>query len=295
MVDAMADDKEQRRLAGGDPLKFVRSIDSLPTLPSVVARVGELVGSPTASAADINNIIRTDIALAARILKLVNSSFYGFPRKISSITHAVVILGFNTVRNVALSAFVLDAFSGRDLPFGYREFWIHCLGTGVAANSLAKRRGIALAEDAFMGGLLHDVGKIVFHAYAGSEYAKVFDRAKERDCLLIDAEQEVLGMTHAEVGALLLDSWHIPDHLVEIVKFHHEPESVTSAPDLAAAVHLGDIFTRALLVGNPGDDRIPRASREAWNRLGFELGEVEGLCRGVAEEMRKVDAFVELL
>jgi HD-like signal output (HDOD) protein len=102
-------------------------------------------------------------------------------------------------------------------------------------------------------------------------------------------------MTHAEVGALLLDAWHIPDHLVEIVKLHHEPESVTSAPDLAAAVHMGDILTRALLVGNPGDDRIPRASPEAWARLGLELGEVDGLCRSVAEEMRNVDAFVELL
>ena len=291
----MADDGEKARLFDGDPKKFVRSIDSLPTLPSVVAKVGELVGSPTASAADINNVIRTDIALSTRILKLVNSSFYGFPRKISSITHAVVILGFNTVRNVALSAFVLDAFAGRDLPFGYREYWIHCLGCGVAASCLAKRRGLAQAEDAFMGGLLHDVGKVVLHVYARPDYAEVFRRVKEHDCLIVDAEREVLGMTHAEVGSLLLDAWHIPHHLVEVVKCHHEPDGATSEPGLAAAVHLGDILTRALLVGNPGDNRIPRASHEAWGRLGFALGDIDGICRNIAGELRKVDAFVELL
>ena len=291
----MADKKERRRLSGGDPQKFIRSIDSLPTLPSVVAKVGELVGNPGTSAADINNVIRTDIALSARVLKLVNSSFYGFPRKISSITHAVVILGFNTVRNVALSAFVLDAFVARDLPFGYREFWIHCLGTGVAASALAKRRGLAQAEDAFMAGLLHDVGKIVLHVYARPEYAGVFRRVKERDCLILEAERDVLGMTHAEVGGLLLDAWHIPEHLVETVKLHHEPDGASAGPDLTAAVHLGDILTRALLVGNPGDKRIPRASQEAWDTLGFALGEVDGICREIAQEMQSVDAFVELL
>jgi HD-like signal output (HDOD) protein len=290
-----AGETDRARLAGGDPKRFIRSIDTLPTLPSVVAKIGELVENPAASAADINKVIRQDIALSARILKLVNSSFYGFPRRIGSVTHAVVILGFNTVRNVALSAFVVDAFAGRDLPFGYREFWIHSLGVGVAATALAERRALARAEDAFLGGLLHDVGKIVLHSYARAEYAAVLRRVDERDCLLVDAERELLGMTHADVGSLLLDAWHIPSHLVEVVKLHHEPEKATADPELAAVVHLADILTRALLVGDGGDGRVPRASHEAWRRLGLELGEMGGICRRIAGEMRKVDAFVELL
>ena len=108
----MGESTKRIRLGESDLKRFIRRIDSLPTLPSVIARVNELVESPTASAADINNAIRRDLALSARMLRLENSSFYGFPRKISSITHAVVILGFHTVRNVVLSAFVLDAFSG---------------------------------------------------------------------------------------------------------------------------------------------------------------------------------------
>ena len=291
----MADTPKRSLLSDGDARKFIRSIDNLPTLPSVVARVSEIIDSPNASAADINKVIRQDIALSARILKLVNSSFYGFPRRISSITHAVVILGFNTVRNVALSAFVLDAFGGKDLPFGHREFWIHSLGVGVAANALAKSRGIDEAEDGFIAGLLHDVGKIVLHQFARDEFADCLAKVKDKDCLLVEAEQEVLGLTHAEVGSMLLDAWHLPTRIVEAVSYHHAPENAAQAKDLSAVVHMADIFTRALLVGNGGDSGIPMASHQAWSTLKLELGQVSGLFTEIARDIRKVDAFAELL
>jgi putative nucleotidyltransferase with HDIG domain len=284
-----------KKLTDGDARKFVRAIDNLPTLPSVVARVSEIIDSPNASAADINKVIRQDVALSARILKLVNSSFYGFPRRISSITHAVVILGFNTVRNVALSAFVLDAFGAKDLPFGHREFWIHSLGVGVAANALARNRGVSEAEDAFIAGLLHDVGKIVLHQFAREQFAAALREVKERDCLLFDAEVEVIGMTHAEVGSMLLDAWHLPPRLVETIAYHHDPDKAPQASDLASVIHLADIFTRALLVGNGGDARIPTASRQAWSRLKLELGQVGELFGEIARDIRKVDAFAELI
>ncbi len=291
----MGESTKRIRLGEGDLKKFIRRIDSLPTLPSVVARVNEIVESPTASAADINNAIRRDVALSARMLKLVNSSFYGFPRRISSITHAVVILGLNTVRNVVLSAFVLDAFSGKGLPFGHREFWIHSLGVGAAANALARKQGLAEVEDAFVAGLLHDVGKIVLHQYARVDFHDALRMVAERDCLLYDAECEVMATSHAEVGSLLLDTWHLPSHLVEAVAVHHTPDVATQSPGLAAVVHIADILTRALLVGNGGDARIPRASHAAWTKIGVSVGEVGDLVREIAGEVRKVDAFVELI
>ncbi len=286
---------KKARLAGGDLGKFIRSIDNLPTLPSVVARVNELVENPSSSAADINQAIRQDLALSARILKLVNSSFYGFPRRISSIAHAVVILGFNTVRNVVLSAFVLDSFASRDLPFGHKTFWIHSLGVGVTASILASRRGISEGEDAFIAGLLHDVGKVVLHQYARADFAEVLKVAGEKDCLMYEAEQEVLGTTHAEVGAMLLEAWHLPERLVKAVGLHHAPADADEHRDLVAAVHLADILTRSLLVGNGGDSRIPVASPDAWSRAGVSLDGVEDLFHEIAREIRKVDAFVAML
>jgi putative nucleotidyltransferase with HDIG domain len=283
------------KLAEGDARRFVRGIDNLPTLPSVVARVSEIIDSPNASAADINKVIRQDIALSARILRLVNSSFYGFPRRISSITHAVVILGFNTVRNVALSAFVLDAFNAKDLPFGHREFWIHSLGVGVSANAMARLRGSADAEDAFIAGLLHDVGKIVLHQHARTQFAAALMEVKEKDCLLVDAERDVLGLTHAQVGSMLLDAWHLPPRIVEAVERHHAPETSTEARELTAIVHVADILTRALLVGNGGDRRVPLVSHQAWSTLKLDLTQVSGLLKDIARDIRKVDAFAELL
>lgn len=288
-------DERTGKLARGDARRFVKSIDNLPTLPGVVAKVTRLVEDPKASAADINNAIRQDIALSARILRLVNSSFYGFPRKIGSITHAVVILGFNTVRNVVLSAFVLDTFEAKDLPFGYRDFWIHSLGAAVASEHLARRRGMKDFDDAFMAGLLHDIGKVVLHQYARDDFAEVLDVVKQKDCLIMEAEREVLGMTHAEVGEMLLDEWHLPVKLVKSVARHHDPAGADEARDLASIVHVADIFVRALLVGNGGDARIPRASQEAWGSLGVELSRVEAVARDLAREMRRVDVFMELV
>jgi HD-like signal output (HDOD) protein len=132
-----------------------------------------MVGDPSVSAGDINDVISKDVALSARILKLVNSAFYGFPRRIASVTHAIVILGFNALRNVTLSASVFDLLDSRDLPFGHREFWIHSIGVAVAANVIARERKLPDVEDAFMCGLLHDVGKIVLHQYARGEFGRV--------------------------------------------------------------------------------------------------------------------------
>jgi len=291
----MDENAKRSRLAGHDLDELIRRVDNLPTLPSVVAKVNELVESPGSSAADINHAIRQDLVLSARILRLVNSPFYGFHRRIKSVAHAVVILGFSTVRNVVLSTFVLDSFAARDLPFGHREFWIHSLGTGAAAATLARRMGLAEAEDAFVAGLLHDVGKVVLHQYARDDFAVVARAAAERDCLLYDAELDMLGTSHAEIGGRLLDAWQLPEDLVEAVRSHHVPGEAGGYRDLVAVVHVADILARALLVGNGGDARIPRVNAEAWSRAGAPPEGIEAVLREIADELRKAKAFMDML
>jgi putative nucleotidyltransferase with HDIG domain len=275
---------------------LVGSIDALPTLPSVVARVNDLVEDPSASAGDINEVIAHDMALSSKILKLVNSAFYGFPRRISSITHAVVILGFQTVRNIALSAFVLDAFDSTDLPFGYRDFWIHSVGAGVAANVVGTRQGLPVGDDAFMCGLLHDIGKLVLHQYMREDFRKVMDMVQQEDLTIIDAEGKVLQADHAEVGALLMEHWQLPEKMVAVLRYHHHPDQAPEpCQKLVATVHLADILARSLLIGSGGDQKIPDASEAAWHLMGLTEADLPELMQGITEDMAKTEAFIDLI
>lgn len=278
-----------------DPQDLIKDVDTLPTLPGVVARINELVEDPRASAADIHDVIANDVSLSGRILKLVNSSFYGFPRKIASVTHAVVILGFNTVRTLTLSAFVFDAFKAQDLPFGFREFWIHSVGTAVAAGSLSKRLGNQDTEQAFLCGLLHDIGKIVLYQFATEEYKEVLDRVQEKDILIYDAEVEVLGVSHSEVGSLLLDRWKLPAEMIEVVRKHHTPAESNGQQQQTAVVHLADILVRAIMLGNAGDRRIPAIDPVAWQALSLSRQDMPLLLRGLHEDMHKVQAFISII
>jgi putative nucleotidyltransferase with HDIG domain len=275
---------------------IVGSIDALPSLPSVVSRVNELVDDPSASAGDINDVISHDMALSSKILKLVNSAFYGFPRRISSMTHAVVILGFQTVRNIALSAFVLEAFDGDDLPFGYRSFWIHSVGVGVAANSLSSRLGLPVGDDAFMCGLLHDVGKLVAHQYLKDTFRSVLDRVESEKIPFMEAEKGILPASHAEIGALLMEQWQLPEKMVQILRHHHCP---AQAPEplvkMASAVHAADILARALLIGSGGDQRTPVMSEIAWAELQLSEEVLPEVLGEISNDMGKVEAFVELV
>ena len=283
-------------MAGNRFEEIVGSVDALPTLPTVVAKVNELVDDTSVSAGDINEVISHDIALSSKILKLVNSAYYGFPRRISSITHAVVILGFQTIRNIAVSAFVLDAFEGGGTLFGHRGFWIHSVGVGVAANVVGQRQRLPASEEAFMCGLLHDVGKLVLNQFARKDFARVLELARAEDITVLEAEGRVLGTSHAEVGAMLLERWKLPQRMVAAIGGHHRPESAPEeARVLTAAIHVGDIVTRALLVGSGGDEKIPTVSAEAWTALGLSEEALPGMLQEISSDMTKVGAFIELV
>ena len=150
-------------------------LQDLPPLPAVIVRVMQTINDPNTSAADLNRLISADQALASKVLRLVNSSYYGFPRKISTITNAVVILGFNTVRNLTTSLGVFNAFDaqGQKTALDRDEFWAHSLGVAVAAGVIARRKGIGSksVEEVFIGGLMHDIGKLFLDQYFPDQYA----------------------------------------------------------------------------------------------------------------------------
>ena len=197
----------------------VENLEQLPTLPSVLRHILVLTRSTKTSASDVGEMISHDPALTSKILRLVNSAFYGFPRQIKTVTHAIVILGFKQVRNVALAASVFDSLRGRkgQNHLNAPALWEHALGTAVAASAVARAHGRASQEDVFVGGLLHDIGKIVFDTYLHSYYEDVLEHRKKEDCLLAFSERNVLGVGHERVGYWLAQKWNLPAGLSSVV------------------------------------------------------------------------------
>ena len=269
----------------------------LPTLPTVATQIVSMANSPKTNAADVGKLIEQDQSLTAKVLRLVNSAYYGFPGQIKSISHAVVIIGFNKVKNVVMTASVFDMSKGRtsnrlDLP----RFWQHSLGTAIGAKVAAKALGGGLQpEDAFVAGLVHDLGKLILDQHLSAEYEKVVAAVREKGILLLQAEKEILGIHHAQVGGWIVEKWKLPEPLRHAIIQHHTPSSIRENRELVAAVHLGDILARALGVGNGGDQRMPEiqpAIAQQYNLGGAFLNESLDV---MLAELRKAKDFFEMI
>jgi putative nucleotidyltransferase with HDIG domain len=279
-----------------DIQKILGKIDKLPTLPFVVTALNDLIRNPQTSAADINKVIMKDPAISSRILKLVNSAFYGFSERISSISHAIVILGFNTVKNVALTASVFDMFAKEDDPsvqFDRKAFWLHALAVAATSRLLATKVRLPAAEDIFVAGLLHDIGKLVLDQYVHDVFVKVLKVTRQKNCLMKDAEAEVLnGINHSQIGAWLGMKWKLPTGLVQMIGFHHRPMPDDALLKPIACIHLADILVRSLDIGFGGDQRIPMLSKEAWGALGLRYEDIDVIMGKMEEELSDAEAFI---
>jgi putative nucleotidyltransferase with HDIG domain len=269
----------------------IERITTLPTLPQIVTKIATMVDSPQTSVADVGRVIAKDQVLSARVLKLVNSAFYGFSGRVSSVTHAMVLLGFNVVKGLVLSASVFDLFQqeGAD-GLDRRRLWDHSIGTARIAGVLAQKVKLQEPEEAVVAGLLHDLGKIVLCAHLPEQFASIVELARRKNLLMWEAELEVLGVTHADVGRWLLERWKLPGKLVEPVALHHAPHLAREAPLTTAIVHLANILCAAVGIGDSGDQRMAPLSATAWNLLGITMEQVEETV-GELDEQEILTAF----
>ena len=241
--------------------QMTEKIVGLPTLPTIVTQLISVVGDPASSARQIAQLVSTDQALTAKVLKVANSSFYGFAREIATVQLAIVVLGIEMVKNVALSVEVLKRFSkGQEHElFDRQRFWEHSIGAGVAARMLARKfYDRRKADEAFVAGVLHDIGKLILIEYFYDEFVEALTLAKEKEMALVDAEEEVLGVSHADVGGWLAEKWNLPPHLVHAIVYHHRPFDLeTDEPtDLVMLTHMGNALIRHCRVGNSGDQQL---------------------------------------
>lgn len=224
-------------------------VRELPPLPLVVRELMNVMRKPQSSADDITRVLSADQALAGKILRLVNSSFYGMPGRVSTISQAVVILGHAALRNLATSLSIVDAF-GSELPAERRQiFWQHALATASGAEVLARELGLPEPEEAFVAGLLHDIGHLILAVALPREY-----EAATAAGIIGDPEREraMIGMDHCRAGRLILQHWKLPNPLIECVRLHHgEGACLNATSPLLTVVALADRLAR--LHGETGE------------------------------------------
>jgi len=247
----------------------VEQTGNVSTMPNIVAKLRAMIDNPSASAQSIGDEIGRDQVLTAKVLRLVNSGFYGFRTPITTITQAMVLLGFDVIRTLVMSAAVLDILELMNKSLA--GLWEHSVGTAAASNLLAQRLGLANPEEIAVSGLLHDLGKVIIAQRFPAEHTLIRTQVDERNCLQIQAEREVLGVTHAEVGLWLLRRWGLPSKLTAPIAFHNNFHPTREHADRTAVVHIANIISRARGLGFPGDRRIPAIDRRAWHLLDLEM------------------------
>ncbi len=241
-------------LAAAEKLgRIVQRIRSLPTLPSVYYRVEETMRDPDTSAADVARIIESDQSIASKVLRLVNSSYFGFTSRITSLRQAIVMLGFSAVRNALLSISVIKAFGPGNEDFNRKEFWKHALAVAASARFISVDWRLGVHDDAYAAGILHDIGKVVLDQYLHDEFVRSFSLSKKEKMPLHEAERRVIGASHCDVGEYLCESWSLPVRLGEAVALHHKPSIIRSEPRLVSVVHLADAVVRQLQLGHSGN------------------------------------------
>jgi len=231
-------------------IKLLSSIRSLPSMPIVMVEVSKLLSNPLTSAADLGKVINKDQGLVAKILAVANSPLYGIPRRVSTIEFAIVILGFDHIKNIVMALSMIEAFKRDDgKNWDNASYWVHSLMTASAAKRIADELRYQRTGEVFTAGLLHDLGITIIQRYFNSEFNTICGLVDSQEMRFLKAEERTLGLTHQEVGQLLANRWNLPESLGETIANHHNPSALEENRVLASIVHLADYMTQRLGIG----------------------------------------------
>ena len=265
-----------------DLKKTIMDTKTLPTLPSVIRKLNSLSDNEKSSIQEMARIVSSDQVLSARILRLANSPSYGFYR-VSTITNAMILLGVNVVKSLAIASSIFAEMEKDSVGL-----WEHSLGVGVAANLIARKLGLPECEEIATAGLLHDIGKVIISTKCREAEKDILELVREKQMYAIEAERDIIGTDHAEVGGWLSKSWFLPDKLSEPIYFHHDVAKSEVYRIKTAVVHIADVLIKASAFGNSGDDFVPIIQQPAWDSLKLN----EQLLAEIVEELE--DKLIEV-
>ncbi|MEZ6163702.1 MAG: HDOD domain-containing protein [Phycisphaerales bacterium] len=286
--------QEQREQAVASALK---EISHIATLPEVTLRIIELVEEPSSTAQDLHEVISNDPALCSRILKVVNSSFYGLPGQIASINRAIVMLGLNAVKNIAIAASLAKLFRGGELTpfFSAKELWDHSNAVAITCKLLSDRLGMGLGDEAYLAGLIHDIGIMVEMQYDRSSLIDALDRCNadmngKPSVSLIETEEEVFGANHMDFGKGLCEKWKFPTPFKAAAGYHHKPtEAPSDTRKIVYVVHAADKIASMLDGGFKLDNPNNEIQQEVLEELKLTQEIVDEISAKLVEVLNDPD------
>lgn len=247
----------------------IEKIEALPTIPPILRKILSIIEDPKVSLQKITEFVSSDPTLTARILKMVNSPVYGFPGRISSVSHAMVILGLNAIRGLLLGVSVFEIMQKSMIGL-----WEHSLSTAIFARIIATKKELQHTEEISIGGLLHDIGKVILIISFKDEYLKLIESVQWKEDFLYEIEKNHFGITHAEVGGIIAKKWNFPVKLIEPIMYHHKPQLAEKYHIETAVVHLSNILALARGAGFSGELFIPSVHPFAWEVLNLKEDDI---------------------
>lgn len=229
--------------------KIKEDIKNIPSLPEIITKSIELMQDKNTSASTLSKLISNDVGLTARVLKLVNSAYYGFPKQIATIQQAITILGFTTIKGIILSASIYKMFSseGAGSEFNYKQFWKHSLLVASAAKLISSGLNNLSSEDIFSAAFLHDIGKIILAQYDRENYTQVCIKNDLTDEDYLKEEEKFCGLNHCEIGNMVAYSWNLPEIFCDVITYHHMPEKSINYKNECWVIYLANILTKSVM------------------------------------------------
>jgi len=274
-------------------------IKNMPSLPTSVTKVLEICNNPQTSPTDLNHVISLDPVLVGRVLKLINSAYYGIGQPVTSLARAIIMLGINTVKNLALSTAVMGQLTPQKNYMGLdmEGFWRHSLCVGVAAKFLAKKRKIdsKMTEEYFTAGLLHDIGKVPLNAVLSKQYMVTVSNADRERKPLTLAEENAFGMNHCEAGEMIASAWKLDGAIGDAIKYHHSYEEYSGDnKDILYSVAAANRFATLSVIGFSGERHPSPLPNCIWEALKVSKDVFDEIEEKVNIEIQKAEVFLKI-